>query len=183
MLDYGGIVIFSPQILHQFMQERNIQNKNLLEHFVNNEKDGDDAISSGIVAAIYQIPEQDYHIILTDKEREETIPADWVLWQYDFPLEVNKQVVVADIYTILHWDFNDWPEDKQPYPDAGTANGINLESGKYRLRTTGFNENLHNPGSHFGYVLQLTKANDFSFFNISGKSVDDFSYSVLPDED
>ncbi len=182
MLDFGGIVVFSPHILHQFVQERNIQNKNLLEHFVRNEKDGDDAISSGIVAAIYQIPEQDYHIILTNDEQEKTIPADWALWQYGFPLEVNNRIVVADIYAILNWDVNDWTEDKQNYSDAGTANGMPLESGKYRLQVTGFNENIHDPGSRFGYLLQFTKAKDFSFFTINGESVNDFSYSVLPDK-
>ncbi|MCD8043308.1 MAG: hypothetical protein LUH10_09615 [Tannerellaceae bacterium] len=182
MLDFGGIVVFSPHILNQFVQERNIQNKNLLEHFVNVEKDGDDAISSGVVAAIYQIPEQDYHIILTDNEQEKAIPTDWALWQYDFPLEVDTRIVVAGIYAILDWDFTDWTEDKQNYSDAGTANGIHLESGKYRLRITGFNENMHTPRSRFGYLLQFTKAKDFSFFTINGKSVDDFSFSVLPDE-
>jgi len=184
MLESGGFVVFSPQILQNFIEEKSINNQNLLEHFVNHPKDGDEVITSGITIPVYPIPVQDYLIIVTNElESEDILPNDWILFKHEFPIKIeDNEVIISDIYAILNWNINDWVGGTKKYSDFGMANNFSLKNRNYLMQVIGFCQSKNDPQSKFGYILKFEETENFNLFEVGDRSIEDLNFTVVPDK-
>ena len=159
MLDGQGIVVFDPYLLAEFVQQQQLVDSNVFQHFLDNPKVGDEAISRGLILPIYTIPAIDYQIILNDSTTS-AVEADWKRFTTPaFPLTIRSaKVVVADIYSIMDWDAEFYLDMPLDGPES-TRVATEWESGDYSVTINGFSErNYEGRGpKNIGYEFLLQK--------------------------
>jgi hypothetical protein len=141
-LNLGGLVLFDPEVLNQFVLSNNIQEQDLFQYFIDNPDVGTRAINEGTIVPVYTITPWDYSIVLNTGEQS-VMDATWRLFATEilFPLQVTSgKVIVSDIYGIMDWQskyFLNFPPRSER---LGVDDDISIDPGLYAVQIIGFRD-------------------------------------------
>lgn len=148
-LEFPGIVIFDPVVLSNFLEDKKITDRNILNHFIANETIGKEAINLGVIYPIYTIPELDYTIYASDNNKN-NIPEEWKIFSIkQFGLKVeSKTLIFSDIYAIMDWTMADrdfFLNYRKNYSNKSDSNDYyEIPNGNFIVQITGFRNKKNN---------------------------------------
>jgi len=106
--DFNGIVIFEPGRLIQFWGGRIDEGTDLFTYFMSSD-DGDEVIKQGIIIPILAIDDAGYSVEFYVDEKSDRPKEQIVFENGDFPLYVERKLVLADLAVLKEWIENlDW---------------------------------------------------------------------------
>jgi hypothetical protein len=112
--DFNGIVIFDPDRLIQFCGGHIDEGTDLYTHFRSSD-DGDKVVELGIIIPILAIDDAGYSVEFYINEKSNRPEGQIVFENGDFPLYVEKRLVIADLVVLKEWIENlDWIQVEAP---------------------------------------------------------------------
>lgn len=178
-LEFQGIVIFAPVVLVNFLNANNVEESNVFERFINDEKLGEKAISEGILFPIYTIPELNYDIIIDTDNNYKNLAGLTKVFTYEkYGLRVESSTLIfSDIFTIMDWtDADFFLNHRENYADKSDTNDYyELSDGNYLVSITGFRD--EDPHGKKGYEIILKKVDSLPDFS-STEDIDMIDYDV-----
>ncbi|MEE4689994.1 hypothetical protein V2K77_07870 [Pseudomonas alliivorans] len=151
-----GIVVFDPEVLKSFLNGRGIRCSNIFEEFLEKEELGRAAIEQGVVYPIYQIPEDEYSVFVSDQSFETRNLVSRKFSYSGFPLCVTSEIlIVSDLYALLDWDPGFFCDYKKNYKNKLLNNDyIEVPKGRYSLTISGY-VGLDFPFRSLGYGINF----------------------------
>lgn len=179
-LNLGGLVLFDPQVLNQFVTDNGITAQDLLQHFNEYPETGSKAISEGIIIPVYTITPWDYTIILNTDETG-SIPKKQQLFTTDmpFPLHITGgKLIVSDIYAIMDWKADDYLNFPPKEERIGVDDDFTTAPGLYAVTITGFRDKENPDIEHrdCGYEFLLQKVTILP--QVPAIDIDSFNFKV-----
>ncbi|WP_268796873.1 hypothetical protein [Pseudomonas huanghezhanensis] len=149
-----GIIIFDPLVLDGFLVENDVIGSNVFNAFLEDEVLGRAAIDEGILIPVYQIPEDEYSVLIDGEALGE---KNRVGLKFDYPgisLEVSSGiVVVADLNALTDWDSDFFKNYKANYQGRlPNSDYLEVASGLYSVTVSGY-VGLQSPLKYRGYGL------------------------------
>ncbi|MEE4143145.1 hypothetical protein [Pseudomonas viridiflava] len=151
-----GIVVFDPEVLRSFLSGRGVNCSNVFEEFLEKEELGRAAIEQGVVCPIYQIPEDEYSVFVSDQDFEARNLVSRRFSYSGFPLCVTSEIlIVSDLYALLDWDPIFFCDYKKNYEKKLLNNDyIEISKGRYSLTISGY-VGLEFPYGPLGYGIDF----------------------------
>jgi len=173
-----GIVIFDPVVLDGFLKKRDIQESNIFDAFLNDEKLGWAAIHEGVVIPIYQISEQDYSVFLIeDCESGSSLPEPKFCYS-GFNIKIESGLmIVSDLNALMDWDKEFFLNYRENYASRMPSNDfLDIPAGLYELELRGY-KGLKTSTSGLGYGVKVNPLEKFNSLNKS-ISIDDLDFEL-----
>jgi hypothetical protein len=100
--DFNGVVIFDPDRLIQFCGGHIDEGADLFTRFMTS-NDGDKVIEQGIIIPILAIDDAGYSVEFYIDEKSDRPKEQIVFENGDFPLYIEKKLVLADLAVLKEW--------------------------------------------------------------------------------
>lgn len=173
-----GIIIFDPEVLACFLKNEKIHESNIFDFFLEKENLGRAAIEQGILFPIYQIPEAEYSIFLSE---DLTLfhTSNGPAFRYDqLPLQVTSGIViVSDLNALFDWDADFFNNYLNNYENKLANNDyLNVPNGLYSMSISGYT-GLKPPLAPLGYALEFKPVISLPKI-FSESSIDDWNFSL-----
>jgi hypothetical protein len=139
--DFNGVVIFDPDRLIQFCGGHIDEGADLFTHFMTS-NDGDKVIEQGIVIPILAIDDAGYSVEFYIDEKSGRPKEQIVFENGDFPLYVEKKLVLADLAVLKEWiEGLDWTY-------------VDIPPGYFKAAIRGFCEKKNQQGTSWIVALK-----------------------------
>ncbi|MCU1785545.1 hypothetical protein NTD80_22610 [Pseudomonas sp. 13B_2.1_Bac1] len=173
-----GIVLFDPSQLADYLNQFQLDIKDVFDFFINNEEIGKKAVATGVIFPIYEIPEREYSIFTNNPTHTLTQGATKVCHHSNLPIEITSGILItADLNALIDWDeifFTNYIENYKNRLDNNDY--LQIKPGRYSMDISGYT-NLPKPLSSYGYELKLTPRDELPTFG-NHKDVSDFNFSL-----
>jgi hypothetical protein len=144
-VDFNGLVLFDPTRLENFLGGPIVEGTNLWQRFTTTE-DGDEVVNQGIVVPILGINDGSYRVVVRQEDERSVVSDPVVVENGEFPLSVQKRLVLADMAVLLEWTFElGWHD-------------LDVSPGYYRVTIRGFRAIEHSRITRCGYEIVLAPA-------------------------
>lgn len=153
-----GIVIFDPAVFDEFLKQRNVNDSNIFERFLNDELLGRSAIEQGVLLPMYPIPEDKYSVFIHNSSGG--TQKSLAIWEYSgLPLRVvSGFTVISDLNALFDWDPAFFLNYKSNYAARLASNDyLDVPCGLFDVTVRGY-DGLEVPFKPLGYGLEFKPA-------------------------
>lgn len=173
-----GIVLFDPKQLADYLKSFKLDIKDAFDFFIDNEDIGKKAVTTGIVFPLYEIPEREYSIFISDPNQPSIQSAIQVCHYPNLPIEITSGILIAaDLNALIHWDEHFFTNYIENYKNKLDNNDyLQVKPGRYQMSISGYT-NLPKPLSNYGYELKFIQSDNLPEIN-NYRDVSDFNFSM-----
>lgn len=198
-----GLCVFSLEVLQDFLKEKKVRSKRLLEKFQKDKELFLDAQKEGIWIPFSHINSVDYVIKLDAYEPSFNDEWEQKMEYCGFNIEIKDGLWISDIGSFYTFNPNEYGGDEGTYKTpygiihyfSGTENSYqtldgnrlysgfkyNVPSGKYLLSVKGYarKQKLERPNPNYGFFFSLVKVDAFNDYKNPREDIYDFNVANM----